>query len=298
MRNYFNFTKGERNAFFVLSAIALIIAILPAIAFRQQTPQPTDFSTLQQLAALDSMHNEAEQKDDSKYAYNKQAASGETSLFLFNPNTADKATLIKLGFRPFLAERIIKYRNAGGAFKVKSDITKIYGIDESFVTRLFPYIDLPEQIATNNSQPYNGNKQENYTPKKYAPVNLNTADTATLNRLKGIGHKLSQRIVNYREKLGGFYSTSQLAEVYGLSPETIADITPKLATELQPYKMIAINTATAEELGQHPYIKYKLAAVIVNYRTQHGHFSTADDLLKVKLIDELTLSKLKNYLKF
>ncbi len=297
MRNYFNFTKGERNAFFVLSAVALIIAILPAISFRQQTPQPTDFSTLQQLAALDSMQSEADEKKPNNYTYNHSEA-GEQHLFLFNPNTADKATFLKLGFKPYLADRIIKYRNAGGAFKIKSDISKIYGIDEGFAKQLQPYIDLPEQYSTATQPTFAQNKQENFTPKKYAPINLNTADTATLNRLKGIGHKLSQRIVNYREKLGGFYSTAQLAEVYGLSPEVIADITPKLSTELQPYHMIAINTATAEELGQHPYIKYKLAAVIVNYRTQHGNFSSPEDLLKVKLIDELTLSKLKNYLKF
>lgn len=57
-------------------------------------------------------------------------------------------------------------------------------------------------------------------------IELNSADTTELKKLRGIGSKLSQRIVKYRTKLGGFTSKEQLKAVYGLSEETYEAILP------------------------------------------------------------------------
>lgn len=293
LRNYFNFTRGERNAFFVLSGLTFIIAVLPAFDFGRK-PEIPDFSRLEKMAELKA----AAAAQDSSKQYNKSDYSANKKypapvLKAFNPNTATEQELIQLGFKPWLAKRVIKYRNAGGRFKTKSDINHIYGLDPAFTASLMPYIELPETTATTSGT-------TSVAPAAAAPrytlINLNTADTAQLNRLKGIGHKLSQRIIAFREKLGGFYSIEQLKEVYGLQPEVIESFQPRLAPDLKPYRMIALNTATADELGKHPYIGRKNAAVIVNYREQHGPYNKTEDLLKLKVIDELTLLKLKNYL--
>lgn len=59
-------------------------------------------------------------------------------------------------------------------------------------------------------------------------IELNSADTTELKKLRGIGSKLSQRIVKYRTKLGGFSSKEQLKAVYGLSEETYEAILPHI----------------------------------------------------------------------
>ena len=43
-------------------------------------------------------------------------------------------------------------------------------------------------------------------------VDINTADTTAFISLPGIGSKLAARIVNFRDKLGGFYSIDQVGE--------------------------------------------------------------------------------------
>jgi competence protein ComEA len=55
-----------------------------------------------------------------------------------------------------------------------------------------------------------------------APVNINSADAATLAReLKGIGLKRAQAIVDYRAKNGPFKSADELALVKGIGKQAI-----------------------------------------------------------------------------
>ncbi len=293
IKDYFKFTNGERKAFIVVFALVLLIALAPLFLFNGSPNRQTDFTLLENLEASDTpvhadARNEGEQfQDYPERTYNQ-------NRFPFNPNTISAEELKKLGFKTFIAERIIKFRNAGGRFKVKSDLYKIYGINAGFVESLLPYIDLPEQLP---AQVENSKAPSSFfKPVVPVAIDLNTADTVALNRLRGIGNKLSQRIVNFREKLGGFYSLEQLNEVYGLNPEVIESIKPRFNNQLKPFRLIKINTITVEELGQHPYLKKSLAQIIVNYRTQHGDFKSIDELLNVKVLDEKTFVKLKNYL--
>ncbi len=54
-----------------------------------------------------------------------------------------------------------------------------------------------------------------------APVNLNKASAAELQRLHGIGKVLSQRIVDYREENGPFQSIDELDNVSGIGPKKL-----------------------------------------------------------------------------
>jgi len=128
---------------------------------------------------------------------------------------------------------------------------------------------------------------------------LNQADTATLKKIKGIGEKLSQKIVNYREKLGGFVRMDQLSEVYGLEEVVINEL-KKFAYLKDAYliRKININLAGLEELGKHPYIGYKLAKQIVNYRKAQGSIENEEAFLKIEGISPDIFQKIKPYLIF
>ena len=97
-------------------------------------------------------------------------------------------------------------------------------------------------------------------------VELNSADTTRLKMLRGIGSGYAKMIVAYREKLGGFYSSAQLLEVYKFPDETYQKIKNQLKVDTTLIKKININTATVKELKSHPYISYYQALSIVENR--------------------------------
>lgn len=97
-------------------------------------------------------------------------------------------------------------------------------------------------------------------------VELNSADTTRLKMLRGIGSGYAKMIVAYREKLGGFYATSQLLEVYKFPDETYQKIKHQLSVDTTLIRKIKINEVTVKELKSHPYISYYQALSIVENR--------------------------------
>lgn len=61
-----------------------------------------------------------------------------------------------------------------------------------------------------------------------APVDLNTADQATLETLPGVGPVLAARIVEWRTTNGGFTTVEELDEVSGIGEKLYAQISPKV----------------------------------------------------------------------
>lgn len=141
--------------------------------------------------------------------------------------------------------------------------------------------------------------KKKYVKKEIIPFEINAADTTTFKQIRGIGRKLSQRIITYRKKLGGFHSIHQLTEVYGVDSILILEnrkyfITPNLDS----IHTLDLNTATVKELVHHPYISYKQAIAIANYRDQHGEYALTQDILNIQIIKEKDIEKLKFYLPF
>lgn len=136
-------------------------------------------------------------------------------------------------------------------------------------------------------------------PKKIQPFDINSADTSQLKKVRGIGTVLSRRIVKYRDLLGGFVSKSQLNDVYGLHDSTLQSINKVIfvSSDFQP-KRILINQSTTAELKKHPYITYKMANAIVNYRFQHGTIEDEQTLHKIHLLDSGSIAKIISYIDF
>ncbi|WP_462247333.1 ComEA family DNA-binding protein [Ekhidna sp.] len=128
------------------------------------------------------------------------------------------------------------------------------------------------------------------------PLDLNVATAEELQLVKGIGPKFSERIIKYRDLLGGFADTIQLKEVYGLPNETIFKLLQRFSIESE-VKTINLNQDSIKVLAKHPYISYDMARVIINYRKQHGDIDSLDDLKKIKAIDDSSFLRLKPYLK-
>jgi competence protein ComEA len=127
-------------------------------------------------------------------------------------------------------------------------------------------------------------------------ISFSEADSIVLQIVPGIGPGSAGRIIKYREDLGGFHSTNQLSEVYGMKPETIELLWEFFEFSPLIFRKIKLNQSTIEEISSHPYISYGEAKVIVAYRNQHGGFQSIDDLLKIRIFKEEWIRKLAPYL--
>ncbi len=231
------------------------------------------------------------------------------TLFAFDPNIASRNDLVTLGLPEWLADNILKYRDKGGAFRKPEDLKKIYGIRETDYERLAPYIQIAEKTNTPKAEPASTMQPERLavespdskTPTRAAKtitaIDINKADTDAWQQLPGIGPVFAKKIVGFREKLGGFSSIEQVRETYGLPDSTFQQILPYLR-ESSVFRFIEINSADIETLKAHPYIDARLATGIVNYRSQHGPYASAEDLRKLRALQPDQLEKLKPYLKF
>jgi len=143
-------------------------------------------------------------------------------------------------------------------------------------------------------------KGEIHSTKGKSDVNLivevNSATKEELIRLRGIGEVLSARMIKYRDKLGGFYDIHQVSEVYGISDSLFLSLQKYLKVNSSTINKIHLNQAELNQLKDHPYISWKLANQIVNYRDKIKQFDSIEEVKKMYVINDSIYNKLLPYL--
>lgn len=297
---FIEFSQSEKRGFFILLT-ALVLAISFLVIKNTVARHKSvvfDFSAYEQQISRykDSILENLDSNDFRYFSQNTRNRSFGRKLkpFTFDPNTLSVEGWTKLGYSPKQAQAVDKYRKKGGIFRKKEDLKKIFFIDEDDYLLLEPYIVI-EHIPERDSYSTHTNERppQQSVAKK---IELNTADTADLKELRGIGSGYAKRIIKYRERLGGFCKPEQLMEVYGFSQELYEKVAPSITIDADEVRKININTATIDQLKRHPYLDYYQAKAIVNYRNSSGRFATVNDLLKANLIYPETFEKIKPYL--
>ncbi|WP_048826113.1 ComEA family DNA-binding protein [Hymenobacter sp. DG25B] len=322
IRRYFGFSRAETNGFlFLLALMALWLALpyllQPALSEYDAT---ADQQELNQVAAKLAANREPRFRKTwpqrPRYA---RPSVAHVALVPFNPNTLTAPDWEARGVPGFVATRLVRYREAVGGFKAKSQIQKAYGLEPAVYARLAPYIQLPDQepprtkTAWPSRPDYPAWKDKpgsangglpaatRYArkPRNLAPFDLNAADTTQLQQIRGVGRRLAARVVAYRERLGGFVREEQLAEIFNLAPDLV-DSLRKYTFVKEGYTpaSLNINQADLAALRDHPYVGLRLGRVLIAYREQHGPFRQADDLRPIRVLDAATLEKLRPYLRF
>jgi competence protein ComEA len=129
-------------------------------------------------------------------------------------------------------------------------------------------------------------------------IELNTADSAKLTTLHGIGPSFARHIINYRNRLGGFYRKEQLKEVFGLDSSTYSGLQAQVRVDASHVKKIPVNSITFEALSHFPYLTYKQINAIIQFRDQHGEYESLDDMKNIAILNEGILRKIEPYLAF
>jgi len=301
VRNHFGFSRAETNGM-VLLFPTILLTIFSPFLFNQFFSLSNQEEFFDQKNAL-KWQKELEANILVANNTNAQPLKPKKTIkkifrqFEFNPNSVTHKQLLELGFNKRIANNWLKFVKSGGRFYEMKHLSKIYGMDENRLKSLSDYIQFDKKEIKEYS------KEDSKKPfqKTFKIViqekNLNATSANDLKQISGIGEKLSTRIIKFRDRLGGFHELNQLNDVYGLDSLVIEKITENFHLT-DSLSKIDINHISEKDLSKHPYISYKIARVIVNYRQQHGVFKNGSDLLKIHIIDKGLLAKITPYLRF
>lgn len=311
IKGYFSFTSKERKGIIIIVSLILLILFLPFLfpyftkkVFYNHAEFDKEITQLKILKNDSSYRKNFYNNYENEYANDYSLSAGKRSesipaeVFYFDPNTATPGEWKKLGIKDKTIKTIQNYVSKGGKFYKPEDISKIWGLAAPDVQRLIPYIRISfvaKEYASFEKKEYPKTLSP-YSPGTIQPVDVNLADTSAYIRLPGIGSKLSQRIISFRDKLGGFYSIDQVGETYLLPDSTFQKIKRYLLLSNTPIKKININTASVDEMKVHPYLRYNLANAIFQYRQQHGNFNSVEEIKKIMIVSEEIFIKLSPYL--
>jgi hypothetical protein len=239
------------------------------------------------------------------------------ALHEFDPNTVDSLSLIGFGLAPKQVQTFLRYRRAGAVFRTPESIAKVYGLTAEDVLRLQPYVRIALEYAERSKPVYyeretlrqksasggsvsgNGAGHKLNYPEKFnrlTKVDPNTADTALLQRIPGVGTWISRNIVEQRERLGGYHSIEQLLEVKYFSPELLEWF--EVDTLTAKIEKISVNIASFQQLNSHPYITYEQTRDLLRYIRLYGSIADIDALRRTGIFTEEQLLRLQPYLQF
>lgn len=294
IKSSLNFTKKELRGVVVLSLLVFSISFFPTLKRILQRPDEFDIKPYrEEIDSFIANHRLA----DSSREFRNSALVGNDKLFRFDPNRLPETEWARLGLSKGQVRVIKNFEAKGGRFRTKGDLRKVYSIPSDLYEKLEPYIDIPAEKT--RSQPY---RSTGYTMalarRPEVSVEINTADSAMLESLRGIGPVMASRIVRYRNRAGGFHSMEQLRDVYGVDSVLFKSLLNQLTLDRSAIEKININTAEFDDLKRRPFLSYRQINSIINFRKQHGPFKSAEDLGKVVTLNEQIIRKIEPYLEF
>ena len=300
-KNYFTITKKEWNGMLVLVVLILAVLLAPDVYQLIKKPDAVDFIRIKEAqvildqAVIEKTEYGIKEKP-ANYPHNASFSGikSKAEYFKFNPNHLPEEMWEKLGLSERQIKVILNYEAKGGRFYKKEDLQKIYSVTAADYARLSPYIVIPERNF-NKDFP---DRATAFHTKPAVMVELNQADSAQLTKIKGIGPAFANRILKYRNRLGGFYRKTQLMEVYGLDSMKYEEIYKQVEINPTEITKININTCDFDDLKRNPYLSFKQMNAIIQYRKQHGNFRSSDDLKNVVILNEETIRKLEPYLSY
>lgn len=292
--NHYGFSKRSLNGLLVL-LLLIVLTIFAPIIYRYYFLKPPSIDTneMQALQRLELVDRYAKRNYKNTRSEIEDLASRPLVHYqTFDPNLIDEKMWQQFGLSYKQAMSIVNYVKKGGRFYKPEDLKKMYTISPKKYEALLPYVSIA------SSKPFEKKTITPYPKKEPVMVEINTADTLALDKIKGIGIAFAKRIVKYRERLGGFYRKEQLFEVFGIDTPKFNEIKDQIRIEVEAIRKLNINTAEFEDLKKHPYLSFKQMNAIIQYRKQHGPYKSIADLNKVLILNPETIQRIAPYLSF
>lgn len=261
------FSKKERKGLLVFFVLVLLFQIVYFYIsfkenFTEENPEKSEW--LSNQTWIDSL------KTIEKPIY---------QIRPFNPNFITDFKGFQLGMSVEEINRLLDFRKTEKFVNSAKEFQQVTGISDSLLSQISPYFKFPEWVTNPKKSSYRKFEQQ---PENIVIKDINIATQEDLIKVRGIGEKLSERILKYKSLLGAFVSMEQLREVYGLSDQVIVELNKYfIVLDTSEAKKIKINELSIKELGSFPYFKYPVSKNIVSYRSMSGEIKDKDELSKI-----------------
>lgn len=220
------------------------------------------------------------------------------TIYPFNPNFITDFKGYKLGMSVEEIDRLLAYRKQNKFVNSAAEFQAVTKVSDSLLHSISPYFKFPDWVKNKKNSFQAFAKKDFLISEKVTVIDINQATKEDLMKVYGIGDKISDRILEQKQKLGAFVSMEQMNDIWGLSPEVIEKLKSSFAVKsISSLKKVNINNAPVKELAQFPFFKYQLAKDIVIYRTMNGEVKL-DDLSKIKGFPVEKIKIIAVYLEF
>lgn len=286
IKSYFVFNSSQRNGILFLLLLVSGFAVINNYI---------DFTT-ENLLDTNSKEVLAVQKElDSIRTLLTE--SNQPKIYPFNPNFITDFKGYKLGMSSEEIDRLLDYRKQNKWINSKEDFKKVTKVSDSFLDQISSYFKFPDWIS--NPKPKYSDWRKGFKEKTFdQKIDLNSATQLELKKVNGIGEALSKRIIDYRDKLGGFTNDIQLYEVYGLDYQ-LTDKVRNDFTVKTPKEIIKmnLNKISASDIATVPGISFELAKRIWEFRILNEGIVDFIELKKIEGLTERKLQGIQLYLK-
>lgn len=306
--------KKQRNIYFLLTTeqwlgVALLVVMVIGTLVMVKHFQPekkvetswTNDSTRAEFTEYQA-NQDSIRKAEWKKKYPRDTI--EIRMHMFDPNTADSTTLVHLGFKPWQAKNMLKYRAKGGKYRKAEDLKKLYGMTDSMYQALTPYIDIAKEKVDSLVRDSLGvdsvrvDSLPKWLEKKDTVLNLRTADTTELKMIRGIGSYRARQIVRYREQLGGFTHVEQILEAKGMENVDSDSLLTHFFIDSVKVERMNVNVVGVKRLSRHPYLRFEQAQAIYELRRKKLRLDSIQQLQQIDGLDSKTVEKIAPYLNF
>ncbi len=192
------------------------------------------------------------------------------STFYINPNTVSVDTIRLFGLTSYTVDDWMEKRNEGYVFKNEIDLLRIKGLTKKQFFQLEKHLTFSGLKREYSHKKYPSTKNENevvsiQTKAEVLPqFELNEITSDQLAQLH-IRSFIAERLLKFRDKLGGFVNENQLKDIYGISSSELK-ILQNQTLNKDKIRFIDVRKGTFKEILKHPYLEFEHVKVIVKYR--------------------------------
>lgn len=304
IREFLLLRKGEQRG--MLLALILLILLL---FFRLSVESPETDAGPAANDSLEHYISELLRTMDKEKQRSEKVTTDTLRLRFFDPNTVSGMALDSMGIPERIVRNLLSYRRAGGVIREPSGLRKIYGMSEELWLKLQPHIlirndesteALPGKYVKIRTPGARGDSSCHTSAARPSgsqrTLYINSATEKMLDSIHGMPTFLAERIIRYRALIGGYHSSEQLLEVYGMDSSLADIVKDRIRIDTAGIRKIPVNSIGADILARHPYIDRRMAGDIIHFRDYAGRIGSLSELVDAGVVDVRTMARIAPYL--